>query len=114
MLTTRVLSDRPLHVEATLNYLLKTAERPGLCTYDFQPAVPGRQWQYDKRAMRIHDARPINEELSLDVQGFIVRRYNTVVDGSKAPWFEVTDRLSQFDAFPPATVAREDGPLPES
>jgi hypothetical protein len=34
--------------------------------------------------------------------------------GSKAPWFEITDRLPQFDAFPPATLVRQDGSLPDS
>ncbi|MGH7779192.1 MAG: GFA family protein [Candidatus Binataceae bacterium] len=28
--------------------------------------------------------------------------------GSKAPWFEITDGLPQFDAFPPTTVVRQD------
>lgn len=34
--------------------------------------------------------------------------------GSKAPWFEITDQLPQFDAFPPASIVRQDGSLPES
>jgi len=34
--------------------------------------------------------------------------------GSKAPWFEITDQLPQFDTFPPATLARQDGSLPDS
>ena len=33
--------------------------------------------------------------------------------GSKAPWFEITDRLPQFDTFPPATVVRQDGSHPQ-
>jgi hypothetical protein len=34
--------------------------------------------------------------------------------GSKAPWFEITDQLLQFDGFPPASLARHDGSLPKS
>ena len=34
--------------------------------------------------------------------------------GSKAALFEVTDRLPQFDAYPPATVARQDGSMSDS
>jgi hypothetical protein len=34
--------------------------------------------------------------------------------GSKAPWFEITDRLVQFAEFPPATFTRQDGSLPDS
>jgi hypothetical protein len=33
--------------------------------------------------------------------------------GSKAPWFEITDRLPQYDEFPPATLVRQDGSLPD-
>ncbi|HLI80877.1 MAG TPA: GFA family protein [Candidatus Binataceae bacterium] len=29
--------------------------------------------------------------------------------GSKAPWFEITDGLPQFDAFPPTAMVRKDG-----
>jgi hypothetical protein len=34
--------------------------------------------------------------------------------GSKAPWFEITDQLPQFDGFPPATLVRQDGSAPSS
>ena len=34
--------------------------------------------------------------------------------GSKAPWFEIADQLPQFDGFPPTTIARQDGSLPEA
>jgi hypothetical protein len=29
--------------------------------------------------------------------------------GSKAPWFEITDDLPQFDALPPPSMVRKDG-----
>jgi hypothetical protein len=29
--------------------------------------------------------------------------------GSKAPWFEITDQLPQFDTVPPRSVIRKDG-----
>jgi hypothetical protein len=33
--------------------------------------------------------------------------------GSKAPWFEITDRLPQYEGFPPTTLVRQDGSLPD-
>jgi hypothetical protein len=33
---------------------------------------------------------------------------------SKAVWFEITDRLPQFEAFPPASLVQQDGSLPKS
>ncbi len=38
-----------------------------------------------------------------------VRAEFHVFVGSKAPWFEITDRLPRFDEFPPASIARSDG-----
>jgi len=38
-----------------------------------------------------------------------VRAEFHVFVGSKAPWFEITDHLPQFDEFPPASMARHDG-----
>jgi len=38
-----------------------------------------------------------------------VRAEFHVFAGSKAPWFEITDRLPQFDEFPLASKARRDG-----
>jgi hypothetical protein len=32
-----------------------------------------------------------------------------VFTGSKAPWFEITDALPQFDALPPPSMVRKDG-----
>ena len=34
--------------------------------------------------------------------------------GSKAPWFEITDKLPQFDTFPPPTVVRQDESSPDA
>ena len=33
--------------------------------------------------------------------------------GSKAPWFEITDDLPQFDGFAPTTTIRKDGSSPK-
>src|SRR5438105_8817992 len=33
--------------------------------------------------------------------------------GSKAPSFEITDRLPQFHNFPPVTLLRQDGSMPD-
>jgi hypothetical protein len=44
----------------------------------------------------------------------VIRPSFHVFVGSKAPWFEITDHLTKFDGFPPTTVVRHDGSLPES
>ena len=33
--------------------------------------------------------------------------------GSKAPWFEITDRLPQFETLPPTSALRSDGSPPD-
>ena len=34
--------------------------------------------------------------------------------GSKAPWFEITDRLPQYETVPPPAALRPDGSIPDS
>jgi len=50
---------------------------------------------------------------TLDDNPGIRPTFHVFID-SKAPWFEITDQLPRFDTFPPQTVARQDGSLPDS
>jgi hypothetical protein len=68
------------HVDGSLLYLIPKAEEPGATgPPDRSPDAtrgPGRSRRYP---MRIHDARPISRELSLDREGFVLVRNRTAV-----------------------------------
>ena len=68
------------HVEAELNYLAATAERPRNYTYD-PPAGVARVQQAVREAHRVpvHDARPIAADLTLDREGFAVVHHASAV-----------------------------------
>ncbi len=73
--------DRLAYVEAELNYLGPTAERPRYYAYEPGPNDPPSVMPYDPRRMQIHDLRPIERELDLDVQGFaLVEQRSAVKD----------------------------------
>jgi hypothetical protein len=73
--------DRLPYVEAELNYLGHTAERPRYYAYEPSPADPPSVMPYDPHMMQIHDLRPLQDELSLDVQGFaLVEQRSAVKD----------------------------------
>src|SRR5689334_4782181 len=67
------------HVEASLQYLADTDIKP--VTYNPPPGIgePRRVGNYGSFRVRIHDARPIARELSLDRQGFILTQHDTSV-----------------------------------
>jgi hypothetical protein len=73
--------DKLPNVEAELNYLGPTTERPRYYAYeptenDRPPVMP-----LEPHKMQIHDLRPIGHELSLDVQGFaLVEQRSAVAD----------------------------------
>src|ERR671932_278442 len=66
-------------VEAYLQYLADTRVKP--VTYNPPPGTgePRRGGNYGTFRVRVHDARPIARELSLDRQGFVLARHNTAV-----------------------------------
>jgi hypothetical protein len=64
-------------IEAGLNYLVPSAEAPYVYAYDPPPGIPARAGTYEERIVPINDARPLLRELSLDRQGFILRRHQT-------------------------------------
>jgi hypothetical protein len=67
------------HVEASLNYLVDTGEKPVYYLYTPPLGTSQRTGQYTQHAMPIHDGRAILQQLSLDQQGFMLTRHNSMV-----------------------------------
>src|SRR5258708_6266965 len=61
--------DRLRYVEAPLNYLVPMVGKPVSYNYPPPPGVPERTGEYKPVTVRVHDARPLIGELSLDKQG---------------------------------------------
>lgn len=61
---------RPAAIEATLNFLPPTAERPRSYQYDPPAGVPVRNFENEPHRAIVRDARPLASRLSLDVHGF--------------------------------------------
>ena len=72
-------ADRLPYVEAELNYLAATGERPRYYAYERDANDPPPHMPYEAHKMQIHDLRPIQHELGLDVQGFALREQRTAV-----------------------------------
>ena len=66
-------------VEATLNYLLKTGEKPVSYAYTPPPGIPQTTRKNDPRTVTIHNGRPILNQLSLDTQGFVLTHHDSKV-----------------------------------
>jgi hypothetical protein len=67
------------NVTATLNYLTPSPERPYVYMYDPPPGMPQRFGDYRGHAVAIGDARPLVDRLSLDDQGFVLRKQSSAV-----------------------------------
>lgn len=72
-------NNRLPYVEAELNYLGPTAERPRYYAYEAGPNDPPSVMPYEPHRMQIHDLRPIERELDLDVQGFALVEQRSAV-----------------------------------
>ena len=73
--------NRLPYVEAELNYLGPTTERPRYYAYEPGPNDPPSVMPYEPHRMPIHDLRPMQGELDLDVQGFaLVEQRSAVAD----------------------------------
>jgi len=57
-------------VVAPLNFLEPMAEKPVAYNYDPPPGVPMRTGRYSFHDVRVHDARAVAGNLSLDREGF--------------------------------------------
>jgi hypothetical protein len=69
----------PERVEAEVNYLRYTGERPSSYAYPPPPGVPLRTGEPDVRRIPIENGRRLAEPPSLDVQGFELRAHRTAV-----------------------------------
>lgn len=64
-------------VVAPLNFLEPMAEKPVAYNYDPPPGVPMRTGRYSFHDVRVHDARAVAGNLSLDREGFVLVRRPT-------------------------------------
>lgn len=76
---------------AALTYVEKTGERPVAYTFEPPPGTPWRSGAFAQHRVAITDARPLANELSLDIQGFEVVRAPDAVDDFHDP--------AQLDAY---------------
>jgi hypothetical protein len=70
-----------LSVEAELNYLAPTLNKPRTYTYDPPVGVPQTTIVNEPHKVEIHDVRPIGSTVSLDVEGFGVLQHRSRVSG---------------------------------
>src|SRR5271166_216507 len=68
-----------LNVEAPLNYLVPSAEKPVTYTCTPPPGTPQSSSRNDPHTVSIRNARPFAEDLSLDIQGFALVRHRSAV-----------------------------------
>ena len=66
-------------VEAILNYLVPTAEKPFRYTYNPPPGVPLDNTSYAPHSFRIRDARQVAARASLDEEGFALVKHRSAV-----------------------------------
>ena len=64
-------------VVAPLNFMAPMAEKPFSYNYDPPPGVPVRNGQTIEHKVTILDARPLNDALLLDREGFVLLRHKT-------------------------------------
>ena len=67
------------HVEAPLNYLVPSTEKPAFYMYEPSPGTPRQTAESDRHTMAIHDGRKVLEALSLDEQGFTLAHHDSGV-----------------------------------
>ena len=66
-------------VDASLNYIAETSEKPVYYAYEPPPGVPRVSGRFTPQTMPIRNARTMLENFSLDKQGFELRRHETSV-----------------------------------
>jgi hypothetical protein len=64
-------------VVAPLNFLLPMAEKPYSYNYDPGPGVPPRNTESIEHQVSVHDARTVENQLSLDHEGFVLLHHKT-------------------------------------
>src|SRR5690348_11052644 len=69
----------PIPIDASLNYIAESSEKPVYYAYDPPPGVPRVSGRFVAQTMPIQNARAAQEEFSLDKQGFELYRHDTAV-----------------------------------
>jgi hypothetical protein len=69
----------PAFVEADLNYIVPMAEKPRNYTYEPPPGVGRTNATYEAHRVRIHNARLLARNTSLDREGFALMRHSSAV-----------------------------------
>lgn len=78
-MTTRInqeTSSRSDAIDAELSYMQPMAEKPVRYLCEPPPRTPEMNWQFDRRQVRMRNARMVLDQLSLEKQGFVVHRRN--------------------------------------
>jgi len=66
-------------IEAPMNYLVDTGEKPVSYTYEPPPGVPSRTGKIVKQNIAIINGRPVVDQITLDNQGFMLTEHHTAV-----------------------------------
>jgi hypothetical protein len=69
----------PNLVDASLNYIAESSEKPVYYAYEPPPGVPRVSGRFVAQTMPVRNARTTMENFSLDKQGFELRRHETSV-----------------------------------
>ena len=69
----------PNLVDASLNYIAESSEKPVYYAYGPPPGVPRVSGRFVTQMMPVRNARAAGDEFSLDKQGFELRRHETAV-----------------------------------
>ncbi|TXL82312.1 methyltransferase [Vineibacter terrae] len=77
--TTQISLSEIGQINAPLNYLVWTGERPVSYQYEPPPGVPARSGQYSLYTVPVRDGRVLADSLSLDQQGFALRTHTSAV-----------------------------------
>jgi hypothetical protein len=66
-----------MSIVAPINFIEPMAEKPYSYNYEPPPGVPPRNTKEETHLITVHDARVLNDKLSLDREGFKLLRYPT-------------------------------------
>jgi hypothetical protein len=69
----------PNPIDASLNYIAESSEKPIYYAYEPPPGVPRVSGRFVAQTMPIRNGRAVEDEFSLDMQGFELHRHDTAV-----------------------------------
>jgi hypothetical protein len=69
----------PNPIDASLNYVAESSEKPVYYAYEPPPGVPRVSGRFIAQTMPIRNGRAVQDEFSLDKQGFELHRHDTAV-----------------------------------